>query len=303
MAKSNIEKLMELKQLYENGILTKEEMESEKAKILNNDTEESENVESKVEEDQPVQEETQTISEEETYLYEEESFFEKYKTYIYVGIAVLIAIILFAVFAGSKGNVNNNVATEADDIILANLQEDSVATEIIEPIKEDNSIGKWRKEYYKDEFGETLKDEPYIAMSLNAHMASKPHDDEYIFIQYAKNSEMEYFVISNNELYYRVSPGEKDGPSVSIKKKGDVEEIEVVKRRGYAYIFDEWERRYFADLMTEGNFILKVGSNIVEIKDETKGIKNALKLLGNVEILNPAVTREDPDDNDTISIY
>jgi hypothetical protein len=35
MAKSNIDKLMELKKLYEEGILTKEEMEAEKAKILN----------------------------------------------------------------------------------------------------------------------------------------------------------------------------------------------------------------------------------------------------------------------------
>ena len=34
MAKSNIDKLMELKQLYEQGILTKEEMEVEKQKIL-----------------------------------------------------------------------------------------------------------------------------------------------------------------------------------------------------------------------------------------------------------------------------
>ena len=32
---SQIDKLMELKLLYEQGILTKEEMESEKAKILN----------------------------------------------------------------------------------------------------------------------------------------------------------------------------------------------------------------------------------------------------------------------------
>lgn len=38
MAKSNIDKLMELKQLYEQGILTKEEMEAEKAKILNAST-------------------------------------------------------------------------------------------------------------------------------------------------------------------------------------------------------------------------------------------------------------------------
>ena len=34
MEKSNIDKLMELKQLYEQGILTKEEMEAEKKKIL-----------------------------------------------------------------------------------------------------------------------------------------------------------------------------------------------------------------------------------------------------------------------------
>ena len=38
MAKSNIDKLMELKQLYEQGILTNEEMEAEKAKILNAST-------------------------------------------------------------------------------------------------------------------------------------------------------------------------------------------------------------------------------------------------------------------------
>lgn len=38
MAKLNIDKLLELKQLYEQGILTKEEMEAEKAKILNAST-------------------------------------------------------------------------------------------------------------------------------------------------------------------------------------------------------------------------------------------------------------------------
>lgn len=38
MARSNIDKLMELKQLYEQGVLTKEEMETEKAKIINSPT-------------------------------------------------------------------------------------------------------------------------------------------------------------------------------------------------------------------------------------------------------------------------
>ena len=42
--KTQIDKLMELKQLYEQGILTKEEMENEKAKILNTAAPEEESI-------------------------------------------------------------------------------------------------------------------------------------------------------------------------------------------------------------------------------------------------------------------
>ena len=43
MDQQTIDKLMELKQLHENGILTKEEMESEKKKILQSDSEDNNN--------------------------------------------------------------------------------------------------------------------------------------------------------------------------------------------------------------------------------------------------------------------
>ena len=89
MTKSSIDKLMELKQLYEQGILTKEEMETEKQKILGATTnvpksEPSHTIKqhSYVEAKEPAK-----ISVENT----EDSFFYKYKGYVF-GIALLLVI-------------------------------------------------------------------------------------------------------------------------------------------------------------------------------------------------------------------
>lgn len=48
MEQQTIDKLMEVKKLYESGILTKEEMEAEKAKVLHSSTS-PQNIESKEE--------------------------------------------------------------------------------------------------------------------------------------------------------------------------------------------------------------------------------------------------------------
>ena len=94
MEKSQIDKLMELKQLYEQGILTKEEMEAEKQKILGTAIEtpkpdSSQNIEqqSHIEAKEPAK-----ISVENT----GNSFFNKYKGYV-IGIALLLltACIIF----------------------------------------------------------------------------------------------------------------------------------------------------------------------------------------------------------------
>ena len=89
MTKSIIDKLMELKQLYEQGILTKEEMETEKQKILGSvsdapKSESSQTIErqSHVEAKEPAK-----ISVENT----KDSFFYKYKGYVF-GIALLLVI-------------------------------------------------------------------------------------------------------------------------------------------------------------------------------------------------------------------
>ena len=86
MEKSNIDKLMELKQLYEQGILTKEEMEAEKAKILtgNSSIEAEDSLKSKEEE------KLQAVIDE---IYNDEpTFFERYKKVIFGIVAALILV-------------------------------------------------------------------------------------------------------------------------------------------------------------------------------------------------------------------
>ena len=92
MAKTNIEKLMELKQLYETGVLTKEEMEAEKAKILGGESEPNETTE------------TQVTPETETDFGEEESFFKKYKAYIFVALAACVGVILYFALSGGESS-------------------------------------------------------------------------------------------------------------------------------------------------------------------------------------------------------
>ena len=212
----------------------------------------------------------------------------------YFGITIFAAILITFIFSGCKSNTTNSITTENDSLSILNDSKESVVGKVNPPKDEVKKEGGWKFDHYHDEFGEELKDEPYIIMSLEAHKVSQKHDDEYITIGYSKNSEVEYFAFQNSELIYKVRPGEKEGPLVSIKKDGEIQELEIVKGRGFAYIFDEWERRSFADLLEEGHFILKVGNYLVEITDQTKGFKEALKQLGEVEILEPAFTREDP---------
>ena len=91
MEKSKIDKLVELKQLYEQGILTKEEMEVEKKKILGEDVSKGEEQPSAP--PRPESQDSSTYNTRRSSKSEGEKvpFFQKYKTYIFVGIGILIA--------------------------------------------------------------------------------------------------------------------------------------------------------------------------------------------------------------------
>ena len=91
MAKSNIDKLMELKQLYEQGILTKEELETEKKKILGSTPETPKPEFTKAIVQQPADEVEKPADY--SLMDTNRSFFEKYKGYILGGIALFFVIV------------------------------------------------------------------------------------------------------------------------------------------------------------------------------------------------------------------
>ena len=91
MAKSNIDKLMELKQLYEQGILTKEELETEKKKILGTTPETPKPESPKTIEEQPSDEVKGAADK--SPVDTGASFFIRFKGYIIGGIALLLVIV------------------------------------------------------------------------------------------------------------------------------------------------------------------------------------------------------------------
>ncbi len=114
MVKTNIDKLMELKQLYEQGILTKEEMEAEKAKILNASTPK---VESPNNEIPPVEDAESSFAS----TSEEENHGRNNK--VIIGIAAAIVVIVVAIVALYLNKQEEPAQISSDDIGLASEDE------------------------------------------------------------------------------------------------------------------------------------------------------------------------------------
>ena len=137
MAKSNIDKLMELKQLYEQGILTKEEMEVEKQKILNNST--SKKPERSVQDPEPriepvVSPASQVVEEDSIYEEDEEqSFFDKYKAYIVGGIALVLVIAGIAFVP--------KIISHSNDIPISDVSIEEIGEPVALKGKINNKIG------------------------------------------------------------------------------------------------------------------------------------------------------------------
>ncbi len=134
---SQIDKLMELKQLYEQGILTKEEMETEKQKILNNST--SKKPERSVQDPEPriesvVSPASQVVEEDSIYEEDEEqSFFDKYKAYIVGGIALVLVIAGIAFVP--------KIISHSNDIPISDVSIEEIGEPVALKGKINNKIG------------------------------------------------------------------------------------------------------------------------------------------------------------------
>ena len=141
MEKSNIDKLMELKELYENGILNKEEMEAEKNKILNQsnsidikseteDTLDSESVKKRINtiDVDVIEDDCEQTDEDSTFFYEDEnSFFQEYKKYIILaGVIAVICVIIVCINSNSEITQTPGKDTDSIEEILNQPKESMV---------------------------------------------------------------------------------------------------------------------------------------------------------------------------------
>ncbi len=112
---SQIDKLMELKQLYEQGILTKEEMESEKAKILNSSTQKVESPSNRIPSDETLESSFASISDDNKH---------NRNNKIILGIATVFVVAIVAVIGFCLNKQTEPKVT--DDIGLAQLAGDDM---------------------------------------------------------------------------------------------------------------------------------------------------------------------------------
>lgn len=122
MEKSDIDKLMELKQLYEQGIITKEEMEAEKAKILNAPTPK---VESPNNENPHVEDAESSFASNS----DEENHRRNNKAIIGIAAVIVVAIVAIIGFFLNKQTEPKEAVT--DDVELAQLADDPFSDCII----------------------------------------------------------------------------------------------------------------------------------------------------------------------------
>ena len=112
---SQIDKLMELKLLYELGILTKEEMESEKAKILNSSTQKVESPNNRIPSDETLESSFVSISDDNKH---------NRNNKIILGIATVFVVVIVAVIGFYLNKQTEPKVT--DDIELAQLAGDDM---------------------------------------------------------------------------------------------------------------------------------------------------------------------------------
>ena len=133
MAKSNIDKLMELKELYEQGILTKEEMEVEKQRILNSGSSiVGEKSLEKCNKPSPPEDDIGN-----------KSIFQKKKWYLFGGLCLIIVTLCLLFFLNIKETSIEKVplgTVEIDSIPFGDMYANGInIKELFEAIQEKNS--------------------------------------------------------------------------------------------------------------------------------------------------------------------
>ncbi len=140
--KTKIERLLELKKLFEQGILTKEEIEAEKSKILGKYT--SHQQIEKVQSESSINQDTDSVR----ILVENENASDsKHKIYIGVGITLLLFVVVGVFFIyRNKSLQNDGVIEEPIESLVTQdgIQKASKSVKNSSPIDTDNDLGNFK---------------------------------------------------------------------------------------------------------------------------------------------------------------
>ena len=249
MTKSNIDKLMELKQLYEQGILTKEEMEAEKAKILNAP---APKVESPNNEIPPVEDADSSF----TSTSNEEDHGRNNKVIIGIAAVIVVAIVGIIGFFLHKQTEPKEAAT--DDIELAQLAGDDNINEKNENANnktiensEKQAVGTLTAYYAKKDisitdYSEYYKQGQLICDSNDPINRIVDVDDYYKYEGDETDTYYSYLipktdVTKKNYTMYQLTINDIGDRSVFVSNEGKKVTIFKSKINGHHYLEDNGE--------------------------------------------------------------
>ena len=200
----------------------------------------------------------------------------------------------------SCGNSNSKVKEQTlEDIIGENLETKvsppSATSEKEEAIPAKPAYKEWEFSYGNDEFGDKDENVKIISLKLDAFMPNREDEKEHITIDYVlyKNMELEVFIFSSSEIgkYYK---------DISVKLEDGFQYIysgvdASSNLRGGVGIPDKDDIKQIAEILNNGNFKLKVGNYVANVKNETKGFRESVEKYykgEDLEVLLPRITRE-----------
>ena len=188
---SQIDKLMELKQLYEKGILTKEEMEDEKAKILNAPTPKVESPSNEIPSVEDAGSSFASNSDEESH---------GCNIKVIIGIAAVIVVAIVAIIGFFLNKQTEPKEAVKDDVELAQLADDPFSDCII--IKDlfdiilKGDISELKTFLKTNGFKPNGKDEEYSSAEWTKMYGTAEAESDVVSIQMEKVRELVYLDLS-----------------------------------------------------------------------------------------------------------
>ena len=216
-----------------------------------------------------------------------------------------IYIIIMGTLLVSCGNKKVNVqdvfeddqtrwGRNAEQIVLE--QKEERPPEAIEPVKP--IYKEWKLGYAKDEYGDEVKDIKFIIVELDAYYPKNGETDKGITITYGHNNitGIELLLFSSSQSlgnYKEISFKTRDGSQIEFVGEYCGEEGDYYS--GSVVFNDLDDMKSIADILNEGNFKIKVGYYVADVKNETKGFRESVEKYfkgEDIEILLPRITRE-----------